>query len=301
MAHSKMAPKRKVNVRGQKHSLAYINDREKRLLRQAGGSGKPGPSGIPTYYDEGDDYSGPNPRSDADTGANFGTTPGDDSGAQSFGDGNDQANRVAAARNALDRSRTAERNRAAAAKAKAKSELNKARAELNKRVEDRDRYSKDMNNNFIMRTFASLNKVGAERIRDRLNEDDKAIPVRGPRGEVVGVISNGAYTGTTLDRADYKGPKEYANLTVTQDQGKDQPEITMSNTRVGAREDKPLEIIDGEVNMPDAPSSGEGGDATDSAKKLSKMGKESTISTTSQGLLGSGRTRNRSLMSGLIS
>ena len=53
--------------------------------------------------------------------------------------------------------------------------------------------------------------------------------------------------------------------------------------------------------MPDAPKSGEGGDATDDAKKLSKMGKESTISTTSQGLLGSAKTRNRSLMSGLIS
>jgi len=304
MAHSKMAPRRKVNVRGQKHSLAYINDREKRMLRQAGGSGKPGPNGIPTYYDEGDDYSGPNPRSDADTGANLGTTPGDDSGAQSFYDGNNQANRVAAARNALDRSRTAERNRAAAEQAKADAitkTRTTARAEVQARIDRLSKYSKAESTNFINRYAAKANVAGASRVASKLDEKG-AIAVRDKSGQVVGVMHDGpfgrVYSGRMLDKANYTGPAEFANQ-VTMDRGDGSGD---DNIRGGAKpKEEVVESIDGEVNMPDAPKSGEGGDATDDAKKLSKMGKESTISTTSQGLLGSAKTRNRSLMSGLIS
>ena len=300
---SKMAPKRKVNVRGQPHSLAYINKDEARMLRRMGGSGKPGPSGIPTYYDEGDDYSGPN-ATDGDTGANFGTTPGDDSGAQSFGDGNDQANRVAAARNALDRSRTAERNRAAAEKAKADAitkTRTTARAEVQARIDKLSSYSESKDTNFINRYAAKANVMGAQRVADKLSEKG-SIAIRDKSGQVVGAMHDGlfgrVYSGRMLDKDNYTGPAEFANQ-VTMDAGRDGEDRVV---RGGAKpKQKAVESIDGEVNLPDAPDSGEGGDATDDAKKKSKMGKESTISTTGQGLLGAAKTRNRSLMSGLIS
>jgi len=87
-------PPRRVEIRGQDHLLAYITPEEAKMLMANGGAGKPGPMGIPAFYDEGDDYSGPN-ATDADTGANFGTTPGDDSGVN-FG-GNDAGNAIAEA------------------------------------------------------------------------------------------------------------------------------------------------------------------------------------------------------------
>lgn len=110
------APKN-TTIKGQPHQLAYINNAEQGLLMALGGSGKP-VNGIPAYYDEGDDYSGPN-ATDADTGANFGTTAGDDSGAD-FG-GNDaenaiaEANRVVSAQLALQDSLSRERAQRAAA------------------------------------------------------------------------------------------------------------------------------------------------------------------------------------------
>ena len=296
MAHSKMAPKRKVNVQGQPHSLAYINKDEARMLRRMGGSGKPGPNGIPTYYDEGDDYSGPNPRSDADTGANRGTTPGDDSGAQSFDDPNDRARSVAAARNAIDRAKAAEK---AKADAITKTRTT-ARAEIQARIDRLTAYSEKKDTNFINRYAAKANVMGATRVASKLDEEG-AIAIRNKAGEVVGAIHDGlfgrVYSGRMLEKGDYTGPAEFANQ-VTMDGGRDDSD---ENIRGGSTQKEIIESIDGKVNLPDAPKSGEGGDATDDAKRRSKMGKESTISTTSQGLLGSAKTRNRSLMSGLIS
>lgn len=52
-------PPRRVEIRGQDHLLAYITPKEAQLLMDNGGSGEPGPMGIPAFYDEGDDYSGP--------------------------------------------------------------------------------------------------------------------------------------------------------------------------------------------------------------------------------------------------
>lgn len=92
---NKIMPPRNTTIRGQDHLLAYITPEEAQMLMDNGGAGKAGPMGIPAFYDEGDDYSGSNPRSDADTGANLGTTPGDDSGV-SFG-GNDSYNDDSAA------------------------------------------------------------------------------------------------------------------------------------------------------------------------------------------------------------
>ena len=52
-------PPRRVEIRGQDHLLAYITPEEAQMLMANGGAGKPGPMGIPAFYDEGDDYSGP--------------------------------------------------------------------------------------------------------------------------------------------------------------------------------------------------------------------------------------------------
>jgi len=51
-------PPRRVEIRGQDHLLAYITPEEAQMLMGNGGAGKPGPMGIPAFYDEGDDYSG---------------------------------------------------------------------------------------------------------------------------------------------------------------------------------------------------------------------------------------------------
>ena len=43
-----------VNIKDQPHNLAWINKEEQALLKDLGGSGRPGPMGIPAYDD--DDY-----------------------------------------------------------------------------------------------------------------------------------------------------------------------------------------------------------------------------------------------------
>ena len=40
---------RKTTIGGQKHELSYINDEEKQMLLAMGGSGEPGPGGVPAY------------------------------------------------------------------------------------------------------------------------------------------------------------------------------------------------------------------------------------------------------------
>ena len=48
---------RQTEIAGQPHMLAYINPEEENLLRGLGGSGNPGPGGIPAYYNPNEDYS----------------------------------------------------------------------------------------------------------------------------------------------------------------------------------------------------------------------------------------------------
>jgi hypothetical protein len=49
-------PPRRVEIRGQDHLLAYITPKEAQLLMDNGGSGEPGPMGIPAFAeDDGDD------------------------------------------------------------------------------------------------------------------------------------------------------------------------------------------------------------------------------------------------------
>lgn len=45
----------KVNIKDQPHNLAWINEEEQALLKDLGGSGRPGPMGIPAYFSEGSD------------------------------------------------------------------------------------------------------------------------------------------------------------------------------------------------------------------------------------------------------
>ena len=44
-------PPRRTTIRGQKHLLAYITPEEAKLLMDNGGSGEPGPIGIPAFYE----------------------------------------------------------------------------------------------------------------------------------------------------------------------------------------------------------------------------------------------------------
>jgi hypothetical protein len=284
MAHSKMSPKRKVNVQGQPHSLAYINKDEARMLRRMGGSGKPGPSGIPTYF--------PNTM-DPGEAAEAGFTDSFD-GSYSGGNDDDGPQRVI-------QQPVAPKVDAAKAKADAANKARTtARAEIQARIDRLSAYSEKKDTNFINRYAAKANVMGATRVASKLDEEG-SIAIRNKAGEVVGAIHDGlfgrVYSGRMLEKGDYTGPAEFANQ-VTMDGGRDDSD---QNIRGGSTQKEIIESIDGKVNLPDAPKSGEGGDATDDAKRRSKMGKESTISTTSQGLLGSAKTRNRSLMSGLIS
>ena len=48
---------RALNIKGQPHQLSYITPQEAGILRALGGSGRI-PMGIPSFYDEGDDYTG---------------------------------------------------------------------------------------------------------------------------------------------------------------------------------------------------------------------------------------------------
>jgi hypothetical protein len=42
-------PPRNVEIKGQEHMLAYITPAEGELLKAHGGSGEPGPMGIPAF------------------------------------------------------------------------------------------------------------------------------------------------------------------------------------------------------------------------------------------------------------
>ena len=316
MAHSKMSPKRKVNVRGQKHSLAYINDKEKRLLRKHGGSGKPGPSGVPTYYtmDPGEaaeagftdsfdgSYSGGGGSTDTSsdgmgegqssvTPDTYSSSGGKNTGGSGVGrqDGpggsqEEQGYKSSGSITGPDASNLY---------------TDKQKNELADQVAARkDPFTGMMKYSIVGTALNAVSSFTRGRIEKGLREGgtpvfDKqnklaGVMTPGPFGEKFGMV----YTGRSLDPDNYDGP--FTNQVVF-----DPGEGRSDNVRGGAKEKKPVEIVDGK--MPDAPKSGEGGDATEDAKRRSKMGKESTISTTAQGLLGKAKTRDRSLMSGLIS
>jgi hypothetical protein len=295
---SKMSPKRTVNVRGQKHSLAYINDQEKRMLRKAGGSGKPGPSGVPTYFlseGMGVDSGG---SSLGDEGY------GDDGyGGGGFNDGiEDQQPTAAEMAKAQSSTKTVSTPLPGRNPARAPDDRTRAQRELDNQMDRANRYGQDENNSFINRLHSKASVKSFGRIKEKLNEKG-SVPIRNKSGKVVGVMHDNflglkVYSGQSMSSDQYAGPAEFKDQVVL-DFG-DTTGSDSGDVRSGAKKKKlPVEIVDGK--LPDAPKAGEGGDATDDAARRSKMGKESTISTTAQGLLGSAKTRNRSLMAGLIS
>lgn len=315
MAHSKMSPKRKVNVRGQKHSLAYINDKEKRLLRKHGGSGKPGPSGVPTYFmSEGMGVD--------DGGSSFGDMPDDNT--DTFSDGMDESGMGEGQSSVTPDTYSSSGGKNTGGSGvgrqdgpggsqeeqgyKSSGSITGPDAaslytdkQKNKLADDvaarKDPFTGIMKYSVIGTALNAVSKFTRGRIEKGLREG--GTPVFDKQNNLAGVMTPGifggmVYTGRSLDKDNYDGP--FTNQVVFDpgESGNDAP-----NVRSGAKENKPVEIVDGK--LPDAPKSGEGGDATEDAKRRSKMGKESTISTTAQGLLGKAKTRNRSLMSGLIS
>ena len=69
----------RTKLNGQEHSLAWINRNEAQALKDMGGSGKPGPMGIPAFYGdetEEDDVSWSGPDSAADPGPSGPASPG---------------------------------------------------------------------------------------------------------------------------------------------------------------------------------------------------------------------------------
>jgi hypothetical protein len=51
MAEGGAVPPREIDIKGQPHMLAYITPQEGGILQLLGGAGKPGPMGIPSFYD----------------------------------------------------------------------------------------------------------------------------------------------------------------------------------------------------------------------------------------------------------
>ena len=201
---SKMAPKgsvtaaRRIDIKGQGHMLAYITKEEGELLKAHGGSGKPGPKGIPSFQGDG-------PQTPTFYNVRVGRGGADETYKRVYiGSSQDT-------------------------------------------VENRMAGSSDL----------------ASRTQDA-----------GP-----------GYLPKAVNRDAYE--KQYAR--------------DLAKLR-GQPDPYPDKVEEKEAPVTqDVSDANEGGTATDDAKNLSKMGKESTISTTSQGLLKKAKTRKRSLMTGLIS
>ena len=75
--------KKSININGQPHSLAWIRPDEASALKAMGGSGKPGPMGIPSYEEDESDYADASSGFSADTTAG-GTEDETDTGEVSY-------------------------------------------------------------------------------------------------------------------------------------------------------------------------------------------------------------------------
>ena len=131
--------------------------------------------------------------------------------------------------------------------------------------------------------------------------------IRDKDGNIAGVLHDGlmkgtkGYTGRRI--AGYTG--EYAALIATPEESDDEPAGRLAGRGTDPITDTAPDPDSPDVNtdlpdLPDAPSGPGTGDASNAAKKKSKMGRESTIATGPSGLLTPARTRRRSLMAGLI-
>jgi hypothetical protein len=88
MAEGGAVPPRQVEIKGQPHMLAYITPQEGGILQLLGGSGRPGPMGIPSFYPgEGDATAGVDgPSGDPGGGAASDPSGSSSSGASSGGE-----------------------------------------------------------------------------------------------------------------------------------------------------------------------------------------------------------------------
>ena len=82
-------PPRRVEIRGQDHLLAYITPAEAQLLMDNGGSGEPGPMGIPAYRTGPGDMGGSAGSDSGDNGGNGGGGGGFGGGGFGEGQGGD--------------------------------------------------------------------------------------------------------------------------------------------------------------------------------------------------------------------
>ena len=81
---------REVDIKGQDHMLAYITPEEGGLLQLMGGAGKPGPMGIPSFFDTGEsDYDNQQSYQD-DYESSYGDSSSDASGQGDPHDGTNQ-------------------------------------------------------------------------------------------------------------------------------------------------------------------------------------------------------------------
>ena len=276
-------PAKKVNVAGQEHSLAYINKSEERMLRRMGGSGKPGPSGIPTYFDGLGGYRD-----------QLGGRQMDDSRGRDYSDGGvkdrgiDVAKQSRADREARQKADRIER---------AKKQL--ADRIKNKNITGAGAYTPG--GAFI--NFGSKAQRGY--MQKQLEDPDLVDVVFDDEGEYLGNITKnflGMNVFTGKQKVGYKGA--YANI-VAQDVSADKGDRVQAKIVQDYGGGKLSEDQKDGVNLelpdaPDAPGNVGDGDQTELAKKKSSLGQESTIGTGAQGLLSGARTRRRSLMSGLI-
>lgn len=83
-----------VNIKDQPHNLAWINEAEQDLLKDLGGSGRPGPMGIPAYFSEGsddnDEGEGEGEAGDGTSGGNGGSGGSGGGGGEGSGEGNEE-------------------------------------------------------------------------------------------------------------------------------------------------------------------------------------------------------------------
>ena len=159
---------------------------------------------------------------------------------------------------------------------------------------------------FMATAMLGIGEFTRNQIVKQLQAGGQAI--RDKYGNVVGVVHDGPFEGSKVYTgrriAGYTG--EFANLVAEQESdeepqgqppaGRGAGPITEPAPNAPKSEDVNADLPD----LPDAPTGPGTGDASDEAKKKSKMGRESTTATGPGGLLTPARTRRRSLMAGLI-
>ena len=311
-------PAKKVNVAGQEHTLAYINRNEARMLRRMGGSGKPGPSGIPTYFDVGEGVGGYGSGQAGDATAGAGDPDAGRSDGGTYAGGGGGESRTGMQETLTDYFSTSEgdrkaaferqeQERIAAEKAKKEAEKQKAKDQLAERQRKQDQAKKSL---LDLLPGKQVIDVLSTEMRDLLgkqidSENFKDV-VFDDQGKYLGNITENAlgfdvFTGT--QSTNYSG--KYGGL-VSQDAIGDrgdriEPTVVKEYSGGKLSEDKKAGV--NQVKLPDAPKPPGGvgdGEQTEETKKKSVLGQEDLIATSSQGLLSGARTRRRSLMSGLL-